>query len=88
MLEGFSALLKKAQSDRRIKGVSFGSTSPHITHHLFADDSVVFLEGTQGNLHSQKNILQANQVASGQKVNLQNHLCFLGKDLMRMISAL
>ena len=35
-VEGFSALLKRAQEEKRIKGVSFGSTSPNVTHLLFA----------------------------------------------------
>src|SRR4051812_48272888 len=45
-VESFSDILKDAQQKNLIKGVSFGSTGPTIIHLLFADDSIVFLEGT------------------------------------------
>ena len=61
-VEGFLALLKQAQRAGELKGVSFGSTGPTITHLLFADDSIVFLEGSRGNLGTLKGILQAYEV--------------------------
>lgn len=54
-----------------IKGVSFGCTGPNVTHLLFADATVVFLEGSQGNFDALKIILHDYEVASGQKVNLE-----------------
>ena len=78
-VEGFSALLKQAQQTGDLKGVSFGSTGPTVTHLLFADDSIVFLEGSQSNFDTLKGILQAYEVASGQKVNLQKSSIFFGK---------
>ena len=80
-VEGFSALLKHAQQEQNFKGVKFRSTGPHVTHLLFADDNVVFLEGSQGNLQVLKEILQTYEDASGQKVNLQKSSnFFLEKD--------
>ena len=78
-VEGFSTLLRAAQHDNSLKGVSFGSTGPHITHLLFADDSIVFLEGTKETMQTLKNILADYEVASGQKVNLQKSAVFFGK---------
>lgn len=78
-VEGFSALLKKAQQEKEICGVSFGNTRPHVTHLLFADDSIVFLEGSQSNLESLRNILQVYEEASGQRVNMQKSSIFFGK---------
>jgi hypothetical protein len=49
-VEGFSALLKKAQMDNEVAGVGFGRDGPTITHLLFADDSIVFLEASKSNL--------------------------------------
>jgi hypothetical protein len=37
-VEGFSALLRRAQADKQINGVGFGSQGPMVTHLLFADD--------------------------------------------------
>ena len=78
-VEGFSALLKRAQEEKRIKGVSFGSTSPNVTHLLFANDSIVFLEGSLDNLMELKEILRQYEEASGQHINLQKFATFFGK---------
>jgi hypothetical protein len=46
-VEGFSALLQQAQEEKNIAGVSFGAAGPTITHLLFADNSVAFLEASE-----------------------------------------
>jgi hypothetical protein len=63
-------LLRQAQLDREVSGVSFGRDGPTVTHLLFADDSVVFLEASTGNLEALKGILQRYEAYSGQRVNL------------------
>lgn len=78
-VEGFSALLKRAQEEHELKGVSFGSTGPQVTHLLFADDSIVFLQGSAANLEKLKAILEVYEVASGQKVNMNKSSIFFGK---------
>ncbi|XP_073361303.1 uncharacterized protein [Aegilops tauschii subsp. strangulata] len=78
-VEGFSAMLKNAQQENRLKGVSFGSQGPTVTHLLFADDSVVFLEGCRENFEVLRDILHDYEVASGQKVNLQKSAIFFSK---------
>jgi hypothetical protein len=57
-VEGFSTLLKKAQEDNMLKGVQFGTDGPHITHLLFANDSIVFLEASRESMTALKGVLQ------------------------------
>ena len=42
--EGFTALLKKAELEGRIKGVSIYRGSPKVTNLMFADDSLLFCQ--------------------------------------------
>jgi hypothetical protein len=77
--EGFSALLRQAQVEHQLAGVSFGRGGPTITHLLFADDSVVFLGATNESMAALKSVLQQYQVSSGQKVNFQKSSIFFGK---------
>jgi hypothetical protein len=78
-VEGFSALLRQAQQERLLAGVGFGSTGPNITHLLFADDSVVFLEANSANMMALKSVLQQYESCSGQRVNIQKSSIFFGK---------
>jgi hypothetical protein len=78
-VEGFSALLRQAQAEAQIEGVSFGSEGPTITHLLCADDSVVFLEATNASMRALKEVLEKYEESSGQKVNLQKSSIFFGK---------
>jgi hypothetical protein len=80
-VEGFSKLLQKAQRENQIRGVKFGATEPHITHLLFADDSIVFLEAKEGSLNTLKRELQEYEVSSGQKVNLTKSSIYFGEGL-------
>jgi hypothetical protein len=56
-VEGFSALLRQAQAEARLAEVSFGRDGPTVTHLLFADDSVVFLEASEQSMMALKEVL-------------------------------
>lgn len=77
-VEGFSALLNQAQREKDLRGVNFGSSGPHVTHLLFADDSIIFLEASMANMQALRDILHSYEIASGQKVNLQKSSIFFG----------
>jgi hypothetical protein len=71
-------MLKEAQQANLLRGVQFGVSGPHITHLLFADDSVVFLEANLRSFDTLKRILHDYEVSSGQRVNLQKSSIFFG----------
>jgi hypothetical protein len=77
-VEGFSTILKKAQHEDMLKGVKFGSYGPHITHLLFTDDIIVFLEASMESLLTLREVLANYEMASGQKVNLGKSSIFFG----------
>jgi hypothetical protein len=56
----------------------FGADGPHVTHLLFADDSIVFLEASRQNMQTLKRVLTDYEVSSGQRVNLQKSSIFFG----------
>ena len=52
---------------------------PTITHLLFADDSVVFLEASESSLVVLRDVLRNYEVCSGQRVNMQKSSIFFEK---------
>ena len=64
-VEGFSALLKHAQQEREVKGVTFGSTGPHVTHLLFADDSLLMFKSSVEGAVAISDLLECYCLASG-----------------------
>jgi hypothetical protein len=73
-VEGFSALLKEAQENNLLRGVQFGAEGPHITHLLFADDSVVFLEATNGSLQKLRGFFMIMRRAQVSKLTCRSQL--------------
>jgi hypothetical protein len=59
--------------------VRFGKEGLTVTHLLFADDSVVFMEATRESMMDLKRVLQRYEASSGQKVNLQKSSIYFGK---------
>jgi len=67
--KGFSTLLRNAAHYRDLHGVSCSRNGPSITYLLFADDSLLFYNASLSKCHIIKEILQAYELASGQKIN-------------------
>ena len=69
--EGLTTLLKKAELEGRIKGVSICRGAPKITNLMFADDSLLFCQATRAEGETIAEILQTYERASGQSINLE-----------------
>ncbi|XP_063941514.1 uncharacterized protein LOC135149664 [Daucus carota subsp. sativus] len=67
--EVLNSLMDKAASTGIFKGFSFGEDSKEITHLQYADDTIVFLDGTVDSARGVKKVLQCFQVLTGLKIN-------------------
>ncbi|KAL0011163.1 hypothetical protein SO802_006271 [Lithocarpus litseifolius] len=78
--EGFTALLKEAESEGRIKGVSICRGAPQITNLMFADDSLLFCQATRAEGETITEILQTYERASGQRINLEKSSAYFSSN--------
>jgi hypothetical protein len=74
--EGLSALLRKAERDRMIKGVAICRGGPRISHLFFADDSIVFCRVTNAECTILHDILSLYERATSQKINKEKIALF------------
>ena len=57
-VEGLSALLRKAERDQKISGVSVCRGGPKISHMLFANDSLLFGRASSVDCHRLMEVLE------------------------------
>ena len=67
--EVLSSLLRTANQKEVFKGIKLSSCSEQITHLQFADDTIIFFDGTLESAMGIKRILQSFQLLSGLKIN-------------------
>ena len=79
MADGLSSILKNKVAMGVITPVKVCRKAPGVSHLLFADDSIVFLEGSQEDFLCLRAILQDYEEASGQRVNMEKSPIFFGK---------
>ncbi|KAL5575991.1 hypothetical protein UlMin_017690 [Ulmus minor] len=90
--EGLSSLLHHYEQARKLQGLKCGLRGPTISHLLFADDSLLFIEAKTNACSALKEVLNLYEAASGQAVNLlKSAVCFgpkLPKDEVASMVAL
>ncbi|KAM6556148.1 hypothetical protein CsatB_003167 [Cannabis sativa] len=69
--KGFSSLLHQQESRRALSGFKVARRALAISHLLFADDSFLFCQATINSCNTIKEVLEAYERATGQKVNFQ-----------------
>uniref|UniRef100_A0A2N9FZG8 Reverse transcriptase domain-containing protein n=1 Tax=Fagus sylvatica TaxID=28930 RepID=A0A2N9FZG8_FAGSY len=74
--EGFSALLRKAERDKRLRGITICRGGPRLSHLLFADDSLLFAEAEQRESRTLLEILKLYEESSRQKNQYEENFHF------------
>ncbi|KAL0417062.1 UNVERIFIED_CONTAM: hypothetical protein Slati_3538100 [Sesamum latifolium] len=67
--EAFSSMIRKAEDEGHIQGVSISKLASRVSHLLFADDTLIFCQATKEALLCVKYILSAYEKASGLAIN-------------------
>ena len=78
--EGLTSLLRHAEQEGKITGISISREAPRISHLLFVDDSLLFY---LANLEENKNtqhLLKICEKASGQKINKEKTSLIFSKN--------
>lgn len=73
-------VLKKAVEDGSIKGIKLNRFCLTLSHLLFADDLIIFLEGKILERQNVAAVLNQYCVASGQAINLNKSGMFFSRD--------
>ncbi|XP_030477324.1 uncharacterized protein LOC115694334 [Syzygium oleosum] len=79
MANALSSLMHKAVEDGTIKGIKLNRWCPTLSHLLFADDAIFFLDGSTQECQNVANIMNQYCQASGQAVNLNKSGIFFSK---------
>lgn len=79
--EGLSTLIRIGTREGLIKGVRASRRGPTISHLLFADDCILFVEATENSARNLKAILQEYEFCSGQCVNFNKSMIFFSSNI-------
>lgn len=75
----FSSLMKQAVDNGTITGIRLNRTCPTLSHLLFANDSIFFMNGTILECQNLAMILNQYCLAAGQEINLNKSDIFFNK---------
>jgi hypothetical protein len=78
--EGLSALIRKAEREKKICGIAICRRGPRLSHLFFADDSIIFCRASRHDGEVIHSILNIYERASGQKINVEKTAFFFSKN--------
>lgn len=81
--KGLSTMLKKEETEGRIRGVSVCHGSPQVSHLLFANDSIIFCEASMREGQRVMKVLADYEQESGQKLNKEKTSLFFSRNTNR-----
>ena len=74
-------MMAKAEEKGQLTGLKVAREAPHISHLLYADDSLFYCKGTPEELNNLNQILSNYSMASGQRINYQKSSIYFGKNI-------
>uniref|UniRef100_A0A803QP43 Reverse transcriptase domain-containing protein n=1 Tax=Cannabis sativa TaxID=3483 RepID=A0A803QP43_CANSA len=78
--EGLSCMIFEAERAGKIHGLRFGNMEQRLSHLLFADNSLVFIDATMEESTTLKEVLATYEKLSGQCINFEKtEMCVGGK---------
>lgn len=81
--EGFSALLRREESNSNLSSFKINHHCPSLSHLFFADDSLLFFRASEKDCNTIKGVINTYGKASGQLVNLDKSAFMTSKNVRR-----
>ena len=81
-MDVFSHLLKRAEAEKLISGITIARGAPTISHLLFADDVILFTKANMVEVCELMKLLNSFTRASAQKVNVLKSGLIFGKKVL------
>ncbi|KAL0430825.1 UNVERIFIED_CONTAM: putative mitochondrial protein [Sesamum radiatum] len=79
--EAFSAVLRRAERNGRLRGVAISRNAPRVSHLLFADDTLIFCQAKLEELTYVHLMLGQFERASGLKMNLHKSAIIFSRNV-------
>lgn len=78
--EGFSAMLNEVEVNGKVRGIKICRNAPSVSHLLFANDSLVLMEASEGAAQEVNRILSTYEQCSGQMIKKDKSSIFFSKN--------